>query len=116
MVRNIEISNGHARLTKDLIISSKDVENQIKNFSYSGESQEKNPFVENILKMPPMIFTFYGFVFERGKIPSENEMVEAYLNQPFFQVVSETDIKVTSDGKEHIVTKKALVLKFPTQL
>ena len=107
-IKNIELCNDSIRLTKALSLNSKTVEQSISVYPYNGEHLNRDPFVENILRMPPMIFSFYSFIFENNRIPSENEFIDNYLLHPFFRKITKDSFEVEHDGKTHTVKKESL--------
>ena len=108
MIKNVELCDNRTRLTKELEISSAEIEKQIQSYPYSGENKERDEFVENKLRMPPMIYAFYGFIFFSGKVPSEDEFTEEYLQNPFFSKVGNNNYEVSLNEEKHLVSKSAL--------
>lgn len=75
---DIKISGNKIYTLKHLDLSSIKIENQIKNFTYTGQNRGKSALIENA-KLPPFILTFYKFLFDNSSIPSEKEFVNNYL-------------------------------------
>lgn len=85
MVTNVEIINNilvettdeNTTITKPFLLNVKEIEEQIESIEYTGVNRPRNSFVEKI-NFPPMALAFYNFLFQNGKIPTENEFMETY--------------------------------------
>lgn len=108
MIRNVELCGSRARLTKEFPITSVEIEKRIATLPYNGERGERNNFVENTLRMPPIILSFYGLFFENQTVPEEKELIDHYLKQAFFQKLSDSEYVVIQEGQKFTISKNAL--------
>jgi len=67
---------------KDFSLTRKGIEDTLCSFDYSGNNQKISSFVEHY-KLPPMISSFYDFIFEQGEVPSQSQLSKKYLNTFF---------------------------------
>lgn len=77
-ISDIEVQNGQIRISRNIGLTVKDLENQISELVYSGEKRNVDQGVENF-KFPPFIQIFYFLFFKRLKIPTETEFVNTYF-------------------------------------
>lgn len=59
-----------------------EIEEQVSQFSYTGENLIKDPEVEKA-KLPPFALAFYKFIFFKNRLPEEVELWNYYLGQHF---------------------------------
>lgn len=62
-----------------------EIEEQVSQFSYTGENLPRDPEVEKA-KLPPFTLAFYKFIFFKGRLPNEQELWSYYLGQHFTEV------------------------------
>jgi len=67
---------------KDFNLTRKSIEDTLSGFKYSGNNKKVSTFVEHY-ELPPMIASFYDFIFEQGEVPSESQLSKKYLNTFF---------------------------------
>jgi hypothetical protein len=75
---DIKISDYGISITRDANITSKIIENQVKNLQYSGQGKLKDYSSENA-KLPPFIQVFYYLFFRQLSIPSEELFFNTYI-------------------------------------
>jgi hypothetical protein len=75
---DIKISNNEISVLRDAKISVEELETQIKNLPYSGESKAKSEDAEKA-KLPAFIQVFYYLFFKKLSIPSEIDFYNTYL-------------------------------------
>jgi hypothetical protein len=76
-----------------------EIEEQVSQFSYSGENLPKDPEVEKA-KLPPFALAFYKFIFFKGRLPNEQELWSYYLGQHFTEV-DEVHIQFLRKGRAY---------------
>ncbi|WP_224487852.1 hypothetical protein [Robertkochia flava] len=81
-VLDIKFQGKKAYILNQVNLTSKMVEEQLDNMSYSGEGKTKSKDVENT-KLPPFIYSFYFLVFNSKRIPSEKEFLNHYFGVGF---------------------------------
>lgn len=110
MILNVELSNKRMREIRDFSLTSKNIEEALREYHYTGENRVKDPVVENA-KLPPITLTFYSFLFEFNSVPSQDELIDVYLSQEFFTEVS-ADYYSISYGSDNIeVSKEGLIAR-----
>ena len=97
MILNVEMYNDHIRQTKELSLSSQQIENTVKYYQYKGEKRVVDEQVENML-LPPIALVFYSLLYESGNVPSPDELVEEYFKQPYFSYVPDNKVEVTYEN------------------
>jgi hypothetical protein len=107
MILDVEIYNDHIRQVKDLSLTVATLEETLKVYKYSGEGKKKEEVVEN-LKMPPMTLSFYSYLYDTGKIPTDLSLVEEYLNGSAFSYIPDGKVEVDYMGVRTVVSLEGL--------
>ncbi len=94
MILNVEMYNDHIRQTKELKLSSAQLEEAVKYYEYKGEKRVVDEQVENML-LPPIALVFYAILHDDENVPSPDNLLKEYFKQPFFSFVSEDKVKVS---------------------
>jgi len=110
VILNVELCNKHMREIRDFTLTSEIIEESIKKYPYTGEKRIKDPVAENAL-LPPIILPFYSYIFEFGKVPSPDELVNLYLKQEHFSEDSNRNITVSYRSSKIIVKKEGLTAR-----
>jgi hypothetical protein len=110
LILNVELSNKRIREVRDFTLSSKKLEETIKTYPYTGENRIKDPVVENT-QFPPIIRTFYSYVYEYNAVPSPDVLVDLYLSQECFTEVSADHYFVSYESTNTAVSKEGLIAR-----
>lgn len=107
MITDIEIFNNQISQVKNLAINMDDLEKILLTLPYSGEGLIKDESLENF-RLPPIALCFYNYIFEQETIPSEDELVENYLNYPYFIASLDGVVEIIYSGQKLVTTKEKL--------
>ncbi len=94
MILNVEMYNDHIRQTKELTLSSAQIENKVKHYEYKGEKRVVDNQVENML-LPPIALVFYGLLYVYDDVPSPDDLLDEYFRQPYFAYIPDNKVEVT---------------------
>ncbi|WP_457562744.1 hypothetical protein [Caminibacter pacificus] len=89
---DIRINKNQMYFLKKHSWNSKTIEQEISNLDYNGEKRVKDDKVENAY-LPPFIIAFYMYLFEKTKIPKEQELFKLYLDL-FYDHINENNVKI----------------------
>ncbi|MFN8345809.1 MAG: hypothetical protein U0X91_12430 [Spirosomataceae bacterium] len=81
-ITDVRFEGNTAILIRHKNWSANEIEEQVRDFSYSGENLRKDPEVEKA-KLPPFALAFYKFIFFKSRLPNETELWNYYLSQYF---------------------------------
>lgn len=117
----IEFKNSSVRMTKAQILTSKEVEEQIRTYNYSdiyeavkGASAGKNSLAESI-HFPPINIVFYAYIFLEGKVPSPIELIGSYYGYYKNELILDGDIvKYAGDSIKKIDIDARLLRTYPS--
>jgi len=107
MILNVELSNNHMREVRDLTLSVSSLEETIKAFPYDGENRIKDQTVENA-QLPPIALAFYDYLYNNGLPPSPETLIHDYLNQPYFSLLSPSQVRVSYGSETKVVSREGL--------
>lgn len=110
MVLNVELSNKHMREVREFTLTVEKMEEIIFHYPYGGEGLIKDPVVENT-QFPPIALTFYSFVYEYDTVPSPEALIELYLSQECFRIVSDECYELNYGGTKITVSKEGLIAR-----
>lgn len=81
-LQDIKFSNNQVYLLRKQSLTSKQVEEQIVNYPYTGFKHLRKREFDDV-KIPPIISSFYTYLFLQNKIPSSDELISLYILQYF---------------------------------
>ena len=110
MITNVEIYNNHIRQTKELSLTSKGLEDKIKQYPYRGENRVVDDSVENML-LPPIALVFYSLLYEYNDVPSPDDLVETYFDQPYFAFIPDNKVEVAYNGTSTVCDIESIVAR-----
>ena len=93
MILNVEMYNDHIRQTKELHLSSSQLEETVKHYPYKGEKRVVDEQVENML-LPPIALVFYSLLYDTDNVPSPDGLIEEYFKQSYFSYVPNDRVSV----------------------
>lgn len=99
-IQDIFLEDNVIGVKRTLNITCALAEEQIRMLMYSGQNLLKDEKVENS-ELPPFILSFYYYVFQKNKIPTEKELLALYFAQNKFHI----------NGELLIVNNETLKLK-----
>ena len=103
-ILNVELYNNHIRQVKDLSLTCETLEEKLKYMKYTGEKRVVDDKVENLL-LPPIALTFYSLIYDMGNVPTEDLLIEEYLNQEeYFGYLPEEKVEVNYNNTLTVVS------------
>ena len=108
-VLSVEMWNNHIRQVKDFSLTCETLEEKLKEMRYTGEKRVVDNTVENLL-LPPIALTFYSLIYDMGNVPTEDLLIEEYLNQEeYFGYLPDEKVEVTYNGVVTVVSLEGLI-------
>lgn len=108
-ILNVELYNNHIRQVKDLSLTCETLEEKLKYMKYTGEKRVVDDKVENLL-LPPIALTFYSLIYDMGNVPTEDLLIEEYLNQEeYFGYLPEEKVEVNYNNTLTVVSLEGLI-------
>lgn len=110
MILNVELVNNHMREVREFTLTAEKTEEIISRYPYGGEGLIKDPVVENT-QFPPIALPFYAFIYEYDTVPSPETLIELYLSQECFHLVSEDCYELNYGETKKTVSKEGLIAR-----
>lgn len=110
MILNVEMYNNHIRQTKELHLSSSQLEETVKHYQYKGEKRIVDEQVENMF-LPPIALVFYSLLYDTDNVPSPDDLLKAYFNQPYFSFVADGKVNVTYEDNATLCNTESITAR-----
>ncbi len=110
MILNVEMYNDHIRQTKELHLTSSQIENSVKNYPYKGEKRVVDEQVENLL-LPPIALVFYSILYDTDNVPSPDDLLKEYFKQPYFSFVADGKVNVAYENTTALCSVESITAR-----
>ena len=110
MILNVEMYNDHIRQTKELHLSSSQLEETVKHYPYKGEKRVVDEQVENLL-LPPIALVFYSLLYDTDNTPSPDDLLKEYFKQPYFSFVADNKVNVNYENTTALCSVESITAR-----